>query len=582
MDAEPLLLDLDDPASHDPLVAGAKAARLAVARAAGLPALPGVVVPVSAWQGALGEGLALLRRRGRHAAQLQVMAAGVPPPLATALRWRGAALGGRLVVRSSSPLEDGGAWSGAFTSYLGVRPEELTTAVAGCWASVYARDALERAAHLGLEVARLAMAVLVQPEVDPEVSGTAEVAADGTVTVVAVLGAPAPLLSGWSAGVTATVRAGEVVDGEATAERLGRVDRATVLSVARLAEAVAAELGDDTMEWAVVDRRPLLLQSSRRRQPAPPAAAGVELPPSALRVARLVHRFGGATGEELVLPWALAPPLADGPTAHWDRALGDAAAGASGANDPAAAWAEARALVAELRAQAWQAPPAQALAHARATLAALLRPDAAEALRRLERLALVDPARARQALALLAAVGDRLPLRRREDLWRLRPAEVVALLAGGTAGEVQRPARLADRWEPFVHAAVLAHGKRVRGEPAAPGHAAGPAHLVGPEQAVAAALPHRAVCVAPHPLPHLAPLLWGAAALVTFGGSAGAHLVHVARSLNVPAVVGCRDLEARLALAGKRACLVAVDGDAGVAAVTPAETQAGVPIPGAG
>src|SRR6266487_5244223 len=173
--AVPLLLDLDDPACLDPLAAGAKAARLAAARAGGLPTLPGVVVPVAAARDALAGGLAALAEGGRHAAQLRMMAAGVTPALAAELRGLGARLGLRLVVRSSSPLEADGAWAGAFTSYLGVRPDELPTAVAGCWAAVLGRDALERAAHLGVDPAGLALAVLIQPEVEPLVSGTAAV-----------------------------------------------------------------------------------------------------------------------------------------------------------------------------------------------------------------------------------------------------------------------------------------------------------------------------------------------------------------------------------------------------------------------
>jgi phosphoenolpyruvate-protein kinase (PTS system EI component) len=72
------------------------------------------------------------------------------------------------------------------------------------------------------------------------------------------------------------------------------------------------------------------------------------------------------------------------------------------------------------------------------------------------------------------------------------------------------------------------------------------------------------VLVTPLPLPHLAPLLWHCAALVTTGGTSGAHLFEVARSLGVPAVVGA-DLGALVEVGS----LVAVDGDAGPVSVVP-------------
>jgi phosphoenolpyruvate-protein kinase (PTS system EI component) len=81
-----------------------------------------------------------------------------------------------------------------------------------------------------------------------------------------------------------------------------------------------------------------------------------------------------------------------------------------------------------------------------------------------------------------------------------------------------------------------------------------------------AAPPAGAVLVTRWPLPHLAPLLWGASALVSFGGSPGAHLVEVARSLAIPAVVGCAATE-HLGHTGRVVPLVAVDGDAGTVAV---------------
>ena len=409
-------LDLDDPACLEPGTAGAKAARLAAARAAGLPALPGLLLPVAAGEAALRAGRAILARQGRHAARLAVSQAGLPAALAGELEARAGRLGGTLVARSSSPLEGSGAWSGAFTSYLGVRPAELPVAVAGCWASAFSTDALERCERLGLDPDALRLAVLVQPEVRPRVSGTAEVAGDGTVTVVGVDGPPAPLVSGWKAGHVATVRGGEVTSGAQAAARLGRP---ALLAAAELAGAVREALGCDAIEWAVLEGGRAVLLQAGRRQEAP---------------------AGSATAGEP------APALPPGPAAR-------------------AGWRAARLLAAE----------------------------------------------------------------------------------------------------------VLQRGERRYGQPAAPGVAAG---LAWPVQSLADLPRAQAagrVLVAPLPLPHLAPLLWGAAALVTAGGGPGAHLLHVARSLGVPAVVGC-DL-AGLLHPDRPPPLVGVDGTAGIVAVASAPGQ---------
>ena len=68
--------------------------------------------------------------------------------------------------------------------------------------------------------------------------------------------------------------------------------------------------------------------------------------------------------------------------------------------------------------------------------------------------------------------------------------------------------------------------------------------------------------VAPRPLPHLAPLLWDAAAVVTTGGGPGAHLFESARALGIPAVSGLAvddELASRLAH-GDAGWVMAVDG----------------------
>jgi pyruvate,water dikinase len=99
-------LSLDDPAARDVTACGAKAAGLAIARSAGLPVIPGVVITTAAHEHYL--------RAGRT----------VPPEMAVALRpgWESVSTGGSvsLVVRSSSTIEDVAASSmaGQFRSVL--------------------------------------------------------------------------------------------------------------------------------------------------------------------------------------------------------------------------------------------------------------------------------------------------------------------------------------------------------------------------------------------------------------------------------------------------------------------------------
>jgi hypothetical protein len=81
----------------------------------------------------------------------------------------------------------------------------------------------------------------------------------------------------------------------------------------------------------------------------------------------------------------------------------------------------------------------------------------------------------------------------------------------------------------------------------------------------------REVMAAVYPLNNLAPLLWDAAAVVTIGGSPGAHVFEVATALGVPAVCGV-DLADGLGLTVpelhvRHDLIVAVDGGSGVLAV---------------
>ena len=176
---------------------GAKAAGLARALAAGLPGLPGGVVPSAAGQAALAAGSAAVAAGRPAAARRAVLGHRPAGQLAAGLSAAVAALGGRVIARSSSPLETDSRWAGAFRSVAGVGPEDVPSAVASCWASAFAVDPLGRLAACGLPPTALQMAVLLQPEVSPDAGGIARLAAPGQVIIDGVAGHPGALLAGW-------------------------------------------------------------------------------------------------------------------------------------------------------------------------------------------------------------------------------------------------------------------------------------------------------------------------------------------------------------------------------------------------
>jgi phosphohistidine swiveling domain-containing protein len=582
-----VLVDLDDPAALDPLVAGAKAARLARARRLGLPALPGVVVAVETARSAVGAALGELPR-GSGAARLAVLRVVVDPDLLDRLRQRVERLGFPVVVRSSSPLEDDPTWAGAFSSFLDIAADDLSKAIRGCWASAFAVDPLERAERAGVAPGDLAMAVLVQPQVTPDVGGLARTTEAGEVLVTAVKGSPAPLLAGWERGVQVNV---DPADGVQPGDAGDVMPHVTVQAVARLARQVRSGMGDDVIEWALDGARLTLLQCRHtapvERAESPVVPDGLD-DPMALRLARLALRFPGDLGERVVLPWACARGWDAGATASgsepggrgsdwargsgsepggrgsdWARGSGSEPGGrgsdwarGSGSepggrgsdwargsgSEPAGAefsrlLGEIERRAAHLTALAWGLPSDEARAAAAQTFAEARGPRPRAALRRLAHLDAVPADEAAEVLAMLEAVPQ-----------------------GATErGVVAAPAR--DVWEPFVYGAVRAHGERVEGVAAAPGIGAGRvATVTNPHNAQITG--HRPVLVAPRPLPGLAPMLWGAAGLVTGTGSPAAHLLEVAHSLRVPAVVGC-PLDERMAAVAGTGVIAAVDGAAG-------------------
>jgi phosphohistidine swiveling domain-containing protein len=559
------VLSLQSEDCLDPARVGDKAARLAAALQRGLPVLAGAVVPVGVSADLLESAAREVADRGVHAARLAVMESAVPD--LTTLSAQIKVLGDDLVVRSSSPLEAAPEYAGAFTSYLGVTASEVATAVRGVWASALTDKTLTGSRALTTTDGEgPGMAVLVQPQVHPSFSGTARVSGDQLVTVVAVKGSAAPLLAGWARGDTAEVDAAGGVSGRAAVALAGVQ---LIREVAELVRRVLQVIGDDLIEWAATDRGLVLLQAKKAASPRPPPASTRELevpvPPAAAGVARLVHGFAGTLGDQLILPVLLAGVGPESAMPPAPRVAGSTWA------EVGSAWMEAQVLSVTLRARSWAELDGGGTG-ASFALSQLRGGALNEAVDRLASLPAAAAGESDRLLGLLGVLAawlqQRGMLASAGDIWTVPPADFPDLIAGRAATtpserrEARRRALL--RWEPFVYTAVHGTGIALDGEPASSGVGAGVAVIVRGLPSEHSPIP-RMVLVAPNPIPQLAPLLWGASALVTTGGSAAAHLVEVARSLGVPAVLGCNQehLFSLVGGAGGAGTLVAVDGDSG-------------------
>lgn len=550
-------LDLRDRRALDPSVAGAKAAGLAAAADAGLPTLPGVVVPVDE-SAPVVEAAAAALGAGVGRARLAAMTVQPDERLVAELGDRSRRYPQPLIVRSSSPLEADGTWSGAFSSFHGVGADELGTAVRGCWGSAFQVGVLERAQYAGIDPHQLGLAVLVQPEIAPDIGGTARCRGDGSVQVTATRGPLEPLMAGHVEGESALVDADGSSDATGIAPEL-------LAEVAALSRRVERVLDHQLIEWAAVDGQVHLLQSLRSPDLAPrePCSCGrhdnhecksfIGADPVALRVAALTQRYPGRLGYDLILPWAVAM---DAP-AHPTQA-------ATGAVDALSLLAATQDLASELTSHVWRSPPRGAAAEADRVLRQLRGDRPETALETIRRLPSPNPRTAGRILANLDCLRH-IALERgvggAEAYWRLEPDALDRALRHGVAPE---PSRLGvDTWEPFAHQVVMASGAVTPGTPAAPGIGVGRPYVFDPTGRTP--LPTgRTVLVAKQPIPALAPLLWNAAALVTRAGSTAAHLIEFAHSIGVPTVVGC-DLPPLDKTDGDP--LVGVDGNRGRVAV---------------
>ena len=574
----PRVVRLDDPEALDVSAVGAKAAGLARARRAGLPTLDGFVITLAASAGPLRRAAEELAGRGSGAARMVLLRDELDEALAAEIAAAAAELAEPLIARSSSALEGEGTWAGAFASLPELRRGEVPKALRSVWSAMFTLEALERFEAAGIEAGSAGMGVLVQTELAPDCGGAATVDEIGAVSISAVKGSPRDLLAGWVPGVRAAVGPDGSISGTEALELIG----ATTLSeVAALARRADAELGCNLVEWAVTGGTAVLLQVQRTVSAA--ASESMVLPaalahPEAQRLARLVMEYPGALGEELVLGWAAAGVSADraggGGSSVGGRPAGTAVAvgGSSGEIDPAPApgapasgdgpvgdtpgprgvddcpaagqpiggeglrglLERARLLSEDLTAVAWGRESGEAVSLARSVFRRLRGDRPNESIEALGGLAAPDPAAAAEVLGIIGRLGDALG--EPHGVWYHTVDELAEILAGRAEPERGRVGR--DRWEPFLAGVAALGGEARSGIGASGGVGAGRLVWVSSPTSVVHVRP-RDVIVVQYPLPNFAPLLWDAAGLVALGGAPSAHLMEVARSLTVPAVVSC-------------------------------------------
>ena len=258
---------LEEQRALDPALVGAKAAALARAHRAGLPVLPGFVIPTSG----------VPDRSDLHAAWSELSNDGAVP----------------LVVRSSSTAEDGAETSmaGRFRSVVGVSGwDAFNEAVAEVEESARGPRAIGGATGR--------MAVLVQPELDAVLGGIMfgvdPVTGEEHVSVSVVQGGPERLVGGEVSGQHfALGRGGRTLHRTRPGPiRLSLRQRAALVRVARSAERALG--GPQDMEWGIDTEDKLWLFQSR------PITAQA----SAVRVRGAV--FGPGPVAE-TFPHALAP-----------------------------------------------------------------------------------------------------------------------------------------------------------------------------------------------------------------------------------------------------------------------------------
>ncbi len=305
---------------------GPKAVNLAKLHDAGLPVPDGFCLTANAyWAQITSAGVEDAARRvaggdGHEARRcaLEVRLGLTRAPLTASLAERlGAAFerltaepGTLVAVRSSALLEDSptASFAGQFETFLGIGSHaDLVTAVRACWASLWSPQALRYMQARGLDPAKNAVAILIQPLVQAQVAGGALSRTPDDRLV---------LTAAW--GLGPAVGRGEVIP-----------DRYVVGREGPLLESV--EPGEKDRQVICSGERGPHWQAVAPELVSSPCLDG----PQALALARLILRAEAVMGSPVEVEWALdddgfhllqARPIAvtprPGPNPPWNRDSG--------------------------------------------------------------------------------------------------------------------------------------------------------------------------------------------------------------------------------------------------------------------
>ncbi|MFC7138188.1 PEP/pyruvate-binding domain-containing protein [Halobaculum litoreum] len=281
-----LVRSLDHESATVRELVGGKASVLARLRDRGFSVPEGVVVTTEAYRETLDtpemeETLAALRdavardddaERRRLASDLRaaIRERGLPAGVAEALRE--ARPGGSVAVRSSATAEDlpDASFAGQYDSFLDAGDDDLPERVVDCMASAFGDRAVAYRAAAGLDADEVAVAVLVQRFVEPDVSGIAfsadPVSGRRSVTVVdAGPGRGTAQVSGTATADTVRFDRSEdrILEYRTGGDRDSRVlSPGDVRSLSAIVARIADELGPpQDVEWAIVDGEISILQA---------------------------------------------------------------------------------------------------------------------------------------------------------------------------------------------------------------------------------------------------------------------------------------------------------------------------------
>lgn len=174
-----MILWFDSVGASDVESVGGKGANLGECARVGLPVPPGFCVTTEAYRAAVGDGAVRLvqdaAKGDADAAREFVHGLPVPAVVSEKILAAYRELGEPAVaVRSSATAEDmaDASFAGQQDTYLGVRgPEAVMDAVRRCWASLWTDRAVDYRRQQGVSDEGIALAVVVQQMVDPDVAG---------------------------------------------------------------------------------------------------------------------------------------------------------------------------------------------------------------------------------------------------------------------------------------------------------------------------------------------------------------------------------------------------------------------------